>query len=203
MNASNAISSYPHARLNDWSPDFPAGRIDRLYLHWSAHGYRDVFPAYHFCIAKDADDEIVVVQTNALEVNMRDVRQDPDRPSAAHTRGRNSFALGVAIMGMAGASPQDFGPYPLTQALIEGLAVVCARLVRFYSIALDPGHVLTHAEAAVADGYFGTAPDERWDIARLAAAPHALEPLEALRAGNRLRDEITAAMTPKLHPGSV
>jgi hypothetical protein len=53
--------------------------------------------------------------------------------------------------------------------------------------------VLTHAEAAVADGYFGCGPDERWDIARLTPDVVPLVSSDAARAGDALRARIRAA----------
>ncbi|MFN2528978.1 MAG: hypothetical protein ABR584_09720 [Candidatus Baltobacteraceae bacterium] len=193
----NAIASYPNAPLHEWNPSFPEGRIDCLYLHWSAHSYQAVFPAYHFCIAMRQDGTRVVVQTNRIEANMRDVRSDPDEPYAAHTRGRNSHAIGLSIMGMEGATPQDFGPYPLTEPLIEGLCLVAARLAAFYRVPVDAEHILTHAEAGAAEGYFGTGPQERWDIARLVPAPEDLRLAEAAQTGDELRRRIVLA-----RPGS-
>jgi len=193
----NAIASYPNEPVHDWNPALPAGRIEFLYLHWSAHSYQAVFPAYHFCIAMRQDATIVVVQTNRIEANMRDVRSDPDEPYAAHTRGRNSYAIGLSIMGMEGATPHDFGPCPLTEPLIDGLCFVAARLAAFYRIPIDPRHILTHAEAAVSDKYFGCGPEERWDIARLLAAPGELRPAEATETGDVLRERVAA-----VRPGS-
>ncbi|MBC5815111.1 MAG: hypothetical protein GIW97_01075 [Candidatus Eremiobacteraeota bacterium] len=137
------------------------------------------------------------MQTNRIEANMRDVRSNPEEPYAAHTRGRNSYAIGLSIMAMEGATPHDFGPYPLTEPLIDGLALVAARLAEFYHVPIDPRHILTHAEAAVSEGYFGTGPEERWDIARLSTAPGELRPAEAAATGDVLRVRVAAA-----RPGS-
>ena len=201
MTAVNSITSYPHARLDDWAPQFAPGRIDRLYLHWSAGNYNDVFPAYHFCVALDERGSVTVVQTNRLESNMRDVREDPDAPYAAHTRGRNSYALGLSIMAMRGAAPDDFGAYPLTPALLDGLYAVAAELARFYAIAVDGAHIMTHAEAAVIDGYFGSGENQRWDIARLTASTQPLDADEAARVGDRLRAGILASPARTHHTG--
>ena len=133
---------------------------------------------------------MLVAETNRIDANMRNLRKTPDEPYAAHTRGRNSFAVGISVMAMERATPQDFGRYPLTEELIDGLCVVAARVAGFYGVPIEPGHVMTHAEAAVADGYFGTAPEERWDIARLQASPAALRPAEAAQTGDRLRRRI-------------
>ncbi len=181
------IETYPHWKLADWTPDLPQGRIDRIYTHWSAHDYRSVFPAYHFCVATTDDGEIVVVNTHDVRENMRNVYDAPDDPYAAHTRGRNSFALGISIMAMEGAKPEDFGAYPLTEPLIDGLCLVGAKLAKVYNVGIDGDHIMSHAEAAVHDGYFGTAPEERWDIARLRADSRPLVPQDAIDVGEELR----------------
>ncbi|HZZ65112.1 MAG TPA: hypothetical protein VFE17_06425 [Candidatus Baltobacteraceae bacterium] len=186
----NDIERYPHWRIAQWPAELPAGRIERIYTHWSAHDYRSVFPAYHFCVAIDATGEIVLVNTHDLTENMRNVYDDPDRPYAAHTRKRNSFALGISVMAMEGARPDDFGVYPLTGALIDGLCTLAARLCAFYSVNIDADHVMSHAEAALHDGYFGTKPQERWDIARLRPEKRPLEPRDAIETGEFLRSRM-------------
>ena len=64
---------------------------------------------------------------------------------------------------MEGSKPDDFGNYPLTEELIDGLCVVGARLTAFYNVPIDAEHIMSHAEAAVREGYFGTGDDQRWD----------------------------------------
>jgi hypothetical protein len=173
-----------------WRPAFPAGRLERIWLHWSGGDYRTLYPAYHFCVWLEADGEVRVSATHDLRENMRDVRADPEAPYAAHTRGRNSFAAGLAVMAMRGARPDDFGPFPLTEPLIDGLCAVAARLAAAYGIACAPGTIATHAEAAREDGYFGCEPEERWDIARLVPAQAPLAASEAQSAGDELRRRI-------------
>lgn len=198
MSDVNSIDSYEHSPATGWQPAFPPGRIERIYIHWSAHPYDKVFPAYHFCVAQRAG-EIVVVHTHDLRENMRDVGADPQKPYAQHTRGRNGFAAGISIMGMQDATPDDFGPFPLTEPLIDALCLVGARLAAFYGVPVDPDHVLTHAEAAVADGYFGNGENQRWDIARLRPDPRPLEAADAAQAGDELRRRIAAHV--ELLPG--
>lgn len=183
----NRIETYPHWPLAAWEPDLPQGRIERIYTHWSAHDYGSVFPAYHFCIASDENNRLFVVNTHDVRENMRNVYERPDDPYAAHTRGRNSHALGISIMGMEDAKPEDFGAYPLTEERIDGLCLVGAKLARFYGVPIDAEHVMSHAEAAVIDGYFGTAPEQRWDIARLQAGPRPLVAQDAIDVGEELR----------------
>ena len=181
---------YPSWKLSEWQPDLPAGRINNIYLHWSAHDYRSVFPAYHFCVALDDSGEIVVVNTHDVRENMRNVYDAPDEPYAAHTRKRNSFALGISVMGMQGSKPDDFGPYPLTPELIDGLCLVAAKLSAHYDVPVEAAHIMTHAEAALHDGYFGTEPEQRWDIARLKPEPRPLVEQDALDTGEELRARI-------------
>lgn len=196
--------NYPSWKVEQWQPDLPEGRIDNIYIHWSAHDYRSVFPAYHFCVALDAQDEVVVVQTHDVRENMRNVYDAPEEPYAAHTRKRNSFALGISVMGMQDSKPADFGPYPLTEPLIDALCLATAKLAAFYNVPVDADHIMTHAEAAVRDGYFGTKPEERWDIARLQPDARPLVEEDAAVAGDELRARIrrftareTARETPR------
>ncbi len=119
---------------------------------------------------------------------MRDLRPLPHALYAAHTAGRNSFAIGLALCGMADATPGDFGAYPLTEPLIAGLCEVAARLAVAYNIPLDA--IRTHAEAAVEERYFGAGDDERWDIARLRASSAPLREEEAQIVGDALRSRI-------------
>jgi N-acetylmuramoyl-L-alanine amidase-like protein len=181
---------YPSWKVSEWVPELPPGRIENIYLHWSAHDYRSVFPAYHFCVALDDDGEIVVVNTHDVRENMRNVYDAPDEPYAAHTRKRNSFALGISVMGMQGSKPDDFGPYPLTTELVDALCAVGAKLAAHYRVPVDAGHIMTHAEAALHDGYFGTEPQQRWDIARLKPEARPLVPQDALDVGEELRARI-------------
>lgn len=123
---------------------------------------------------------------------MRDVRLNPEQPYAAHTRGRNSHAVGISIMAMQGSTPSDFGGYPLTEPLVDALCQLAAKLARFYGVPLDAAHVMSHAEAALIDGYFGTAQDQRWDIARLRPDSSTLQPQEAVTTGDELRRRMRA-----------
>lgn len=172
--------------LSSWQPAFPDGCLERIYLHWTAGDYATVFPSYHYCITF-ARGEAHVVETLDLRANMRDVREAPDQPYAAHTAGRNSFAAGLSISAMRDARPEDFGPFPLVRPAIDALCAVAAALASAYRIPIDAEHVMTHAEAALVDGYFGTGENERWDIARLEPRPQPLTARDASETGERLR----------------
>lgn len=186
----NCIASYPHWKLRDWRPELPQGRIERIYTHWSAHDYQSVFPAYHFCVALDDDGDLLVVKTHDVRENMRNVYDAPDDPYAAHTRGRNSFALGISVMAMEDSRPDDFGPFPLTAENVDGLCLLAARLAGFYGVPIDSDHIMSHAEAALHDGYFGTQPEQRWDIARLSADARPLVEADGRDVGEELRRRI-------------
>jgi hypothetical protein len=188
----NRIETYPHWPLQVWQPDTP-GPIDHIYTHWSAHDYDSVYPAYHFCVAQTPSG-IVVVNTHDVRENMRNVYEQPETPYAQHTRGRNSHALGISIMAMEGSTPADFGKYPLTEALIDGLCVVGARLAAFYNVPIDEEHIMSHAECGVREGYFGTAENQRWDIARLVASDKPLVEQDALDVGEELRARMRAVL---------
>ena len=188
----NRIQSYPHWPLQAWHPNTP-GAIDHIYTHWSAHDYASVYPAYHFCVVQPSSG-IVVVNTHDVRENMRNVYEQPEAPYAQHTRGRNSHAIGISIMAMEGATPSDFGKYPLTEALIDGLCVVGARLAAFYNVPIDAEHIMSHAECGVLEGYFGTQPEQRWDIARLVASDKPLIEQDALDTGEELRARMRAAL---------
>jgi hypothetical protein len=167
----------------------PEGDLRSISLHWTAHDYDQVFPAYHFCISRP--DDVLVHHTHDLRENMRDVRLDPERPYAPHTRGRNAWSIGLSVAAMEGSTPSDFGAYPITAAQLDGLCRVAATLAGFYGI--DVAAIRTHAEAALEDGYFGAGDDQlRWDIARFHPSAAPLERAEAITAGDELRRRIGA-----------
>jgi cold shock CspA family protein len=173
--------------LRLWRPAFPAGTLRAIILHWTAGDYDTPYSAYHFCLS--GENDAYVHATHALEANMRELKTGDPVDYAAHTAGRNSFAAGIAVCAMRGAAPEDFGEFPVTVPQIEALCALAAQLVRAYDIRL--GRVRTHAEAALADGYFGAgSADRRWDLARLEPAPHALRLEEATATGDRLRARI-------------
>jgi hypothetical protein len=180
-------------RLPKWRPDLPECVVRTIYLHWTGGDYRAVFPAYHFCVALDAAGRPAVYGTHDLRANACDLALEPGRLYAAHTSGRNSFACGVALAGMRDATPHDFGRFPLREDLLQTLYAVAATIAGRYAIPIDAAHIRTHAEAALEDGYFGAGDEQRWDIARLQAAPHPLDPTEAERTGDVLRAGIRAA----------
>ncbi len=123
---------------------------------------------------------------------MRDLRSGEPGPYAAHVAGRNSWSVGIAVCAMGGATPADFGRWPITTAQVDAVARVAHVVARAYGVPLAA--IRTHAEDALLDGYFGADVDDcRWDIARLAPSPAPLAPSEATAIGNFLRERIAAA----------
>jgi len=182
--------------LREWRPELPPGELRSISLHWTGGDYAAVFPAYHFCLT--GSHELVVHHTHDLRANMRDVRLAPELPYAAHTRGRNSWSIGLAVAAMQDAQPDDFGAAPVTPEQLEGLCRLAATLALAYAI--PPAAIRTHAEAALADGYFGARTDERWDIARVRPAPERLVAAEATATGDWFRTRITALLADAPEP---
>ncbi|WP_299447811.1 N-acetylmuramoyl-L-alanine amidase [uncultured Phascolarctobacterium sp.] len=136
------------------------GKINRLYLHWTAGRYGQFFDDYHVNI--DADGEFYQTCQSLDE-------------KKAHTWRRNTGSAGLALCCALGAQcgadgvpvyPQGFAP---TWEQIDRLAMMVAILCIVLEIPLDAEHVLTHCEAAMQDGYgIGSGDsDLRWDLSYL------------------------------------
>ena len=142
-----------------------AGQVDHIYLHWSAGWYGQFYNDYHINI--DADGTIYLSTDNLTK-------------RLSHTWHRNTRSVGIALACCADASAQadgsiDFGPHPPTQKQIESMAIVVNVLCAALELPMDKEHVMTHYEAAIADGYgipYGEVvdgvyqgdPDLRWDL---------------------------------------
>ncbi|MGL5512056.1 MAG: peptidoglycan recognition protein family protein [Sporomusa sp.] len=134
--------------------------IRKVYAHWTAGRYTQVFDDYHICIK--GDGEVWFTTDNLAAI-------------LAHTYMRNTNAIGITLCCAYGATyPNNFGQYPPTNAQIETLAEVLAIISRELNIPIDIQHIMTHAEAA--DNLDGTRPHspygpkngcERWDLYQL------------------------------------
>ena len=131
------------------------GKIKHIYLHWTAGRYEQFFDDYHLNI----DGEGKVYRTCSSLDELK-----------AHTYKRNSGAIGITLCCALGASWQgaepDLGNYPPTTLQLVALAKVVAVLCVGLGLALDEGAVMTHAEAALVDGYGAGSGDSetRWDL---------------------------------------
>ena len=136
------------------------GRISKIYLHWTAGRYNQVFDEYHLCIGRDGEIYLTCEELYELK---------------AHTWHRNTGSVGLTICCAYQATCRlngkaipfiDFGPYAPTQAQIEMLAKVIAVITQELDLDINEDTVMTHQEAASLDGY-GPGdgdPDLRWDL---------------------------------------
>ena len=137
------------------------GKIDRIYLHWTAGHYDSTFDDYHINIT--GSGEIYLSTDDLTEV-------------LAHTWHRNTGAIGIALCCCVDATIKcdgtfSFGSEPPTDLQIERTAQVVAVLADVLGLSIDSEHVLTHAEVGDLDGYgpaeIGTKDFEKWDLWQL------------------------------------
>ena len=145
-----------NCRESIWEQARAYGREPRIYLHWTAGHYGQYYlNDYH--IAIDADGSIYV---------------DHDLDEVlAHTYHRNSGAVGITLACCVGATSDDLGSEPPTNAQIEAMAQVIVAVADGLWLTIDKNHVLTHGEAAdnedgiyPHDPYGPKSTCERWDL---------------------------------------
>ena len=107
----------------------------KIYGHWSAGKYGGNFPDYHVMTLMD-DSGKVYTAYNA------DVMTDLD----AHTSGRNTDSIGVAIGCMYGGGVSNLGSYTPTPAMIMSHLNTVADIMCNHNIPF--GAYTTHQEAA-------------------------------------------------------
>lgn len=143
----------------------------RIILHWTGGGpHASEFERehYHYLVEQSGN----IVAGVPVAANMRKV--GAKHPYAAHTRGFNSFSVGVSFCGMAGVkSLPDWhsgkrGKAPLVeQQLVTGCLFV-GHLCRTWKLQVSESTVFTHAEA---ERIHGVDQDSKWDIDVLAFRP--------------------------------
>lgn len=117
--------------------------MKRIIIHWSAGTY--VVSSidkehYHFIIDKDG-------KVHKGDHSVEDNLSTSDGIYAAHTRGANAGAIGVAVSAMAEAKgPSALGKYPITKAQFDGLIREVKRLRLKYKISPSRSTILSHAE---------------------------------------------------------
>jgi hypothetical protein len=137
--------------------------INKVYAHWTAGRYEQVFADYHACIK--GNGELYFMTDNLAE-------------RLEHTWQRNNKAIGLALCCAYGAKfPLDFSAgYPPTPQQIETVSETTAIICKVLEIPISIKHVMTHAEAA--DNLDKQSPMphvsygphngcERWDLWRL------------------------------------
>ena len=132
------------------------GRISRLYLHWTAGHYEDVYDDYHLNIGPGG--EMYLTCKTFTEVK-------------EHTWHRNTGSIGIALCCASEAQAcsgwdTDFGGEPPTVVQIETLAKAVAVLTACLELEINVLTVTTHCEAALFDGYgpHSGDPQLRWDL---------------------------------------
>lgn len=151
------------------------GKIDKIYLHWSAGRYSQSHTSsYHICI-----DDNGTLWTDVSSLTER----------KNHTEMRNSRSIAICVNGCFDAvSDTNLGTEPPTEEQIYALSYVVAVLCVQMGIPLDINHVMTHEEAAdCLDGEYPHEPYgylngcERWDLLVLR------EGEQPLSGGNTIR----------------
>lgn len=145
-----------NCRESIWEQARAYGRDPKIYLHWTAGHYGQYYlNDYH--IAIDYDGSIYV------EHDLDEV--------LAHTYHRNSGAVGITLACCVGATSDDLGREPPTNAQIEAMAQVIVAVADGLWLTIDKNHVLTHGEAAdnedgiyPHDPYGPKADCQRWDL---------------------------------------
>lgn len=157
----------------------------RIILHWTGGtGKASAFERehYHYLVQQDGS----VVAGVPVALNMRTC--GPGVPYAAHTRGFNSFSVGVSFCGMLGAiQGKSHGRYPLTEPQVEAGCAFIAKLCAAWGLAPTVEQVFTHAEA---QRIHGRAQAWKWDIDVLPWREATPE-----ENGKYLRDRVAAHMT--------
>ena len=151
------------SRAQLWEDARNMQRDVKIYLHWTAGRYGQLFDDYHLNIDQDGS---IYASTDDLSETL------------AHTWHRNTGAVGVALCCCYGADTADLGDYPPTAAQIEAMAQVVAVLAKALWLTIDRDRIMTHAEAA--DNVDGLLPEgdeygprngcERWDLQFLGTA---------------------------------
>jgi N-acetyl-anhydromuramyl-L-alanine amidase AmpD len=117
--------------------------MKRVILHWSAgsHNVSDIDREHYHRVV--AGDGTIVKGDHPIEDNLA----TSDGIYAAHTRGCNAGAIGVAMAGMMGAEgPGRLGKYPLTKIQFDACIELVRKLVKQYRIPVTLSTVLSHAE---------------------------------------------------------
>ena len=171
--------------------------MQRIIMHWSA-GTHSVSALdrqhYHYVIDGTG---IVSEGDHSPEDNLGQL--SPGK-YAAHTLNCNTGSIGVALAAMGGAveAPFKSGSWPITEAQINALAALCARLCARYGIPVTRRTVLSHAEVQPT---LGIAQRGKWDISWL---PGMSKPADPVSVGDHIRqlistaDEIPATLSPAL-----
>ena len=177
--------------------------MQRVIWHWTAGSHKANATDrrhYHFIIEGDGT---IVEGNHPPEANAVIRSPNDGNTYAAHTRGLNTGSIGIALAAMRGATERPFsaGPSPITEAQLDALARLTARLCTQYGIPLQRDTVLTHAEVQPT---LKVAQRGKWDICWVPGMSGVGDPVAV---GDGLRDRVANALLSKpvadntqLHP---
>lgn len=162
-------------------------RPKRIILHWTGGtGKANGVDRKHYHYIVEADGAIVPgvpVMANMMQVGA-------GAPYAAHTRGMNSYSVGVAFAGMAGAvEGGPYGKHPLKRSQVIAGCVFVGELCDAWGLPVTPDTVHTHAEA---ERLHDVKQSGKWDIDVFPWATH----LDRKQTGEMLRDWVAEGMRP-------
>jgi hypothetical protein len=162
--------------------------VKRIIIHWTAGSHKASAldrKHYHFIIEGDGT---IVMGNHKPEANASITKPNDSSTYAAHTRGTNTGAIGIAVAAMAGAQERPFnaGRFPITPRQVEALVAHCQRIARVYGIPITRQTVLTHAEVQPT---LGIKQAGKWDITWL---PGMAGPDDPVKVGDKLRALIAA-----------
>ena len=163
--------------------------MKRIIWHWSAGSHRASSSDrehYHYMIQGDGS---VVVGDKPVSANAAPL----SRNYAAHTANLNTDSIGIAVCAMRGARQSPFSPgdQPITDAQVEALVTLTAKLARDYGIPVSRTTILSHAEVQPT---LGIRQAGKWDIAWLPGRSNANDPIGV---GDYLRARVTERLNPQ------
>lgn len=154
------IKQLARAAYSDlWSAAQAYGRDVKIYAHWTAGHYDQLFDDYHINI--NGDGQVFISTENFADVK-----------AATYMRNTGSIAVTLcAAYNNSLGQYADLGPEPPTDLQLNALAQVTCVLADALDLTIDLQHVMTHSEAAdnldgiyVCDSYGPNATCERWDL---------------------------------------
>lgn len=162
-------------------------KLKRIHWHWTAgaDGVNEIErDSYNWIVGRDG-----LVTEGSFPWQRQIPPLNPGR-YAAHTLSANSWAGGLALDAMAGASERPFnaGRYPITEAQLASAVRLCARLCRDHGITVDRKTVLTHAEVGIT---LGIPQRNKWDITWI---PGMVGPGNPIAVGDVIREMVRKAM---------
>jgi peptidoglycan hydrolase-like protein with peptidoglycan-binding domain len=166
--------------------------MKRVICHWSEGNYKaNSTDLEHYHILIEGDGTV-----RGGDHSIADNVSTSDGDYAAHTRGANTGAIGVACCCMVGCNEKPFKPgaQPLKKTQWEVMVQVVAELCQFYNIPVTPETVLGHGEV---QGTLGIKQLGKWDPM---VWPWDTSKTRA-QVGAALREQVTAALA-TLSPAS-